>query len=312
MRIAEAIAHPARFLNTPAWRWGSALMWVTLVATDKHSGFDPLADGCTSLSFSYDLTTATIPICSEKRYDAAEARELACASVLGARHQRLSTVITEVSIIAAMRKRSTLASRTRKRTKRQCTACLIGVFSHIPKIVKIILGFVSIVATLLGYYVLQSRIGIDVRDPNASLFWETRFNVSNNGALAVRDIVFLCYVHNPLIAQPPQLNAPLFFMSARTGYFGYGGPRQALSPGDEFDAVCAPGLKLTPEATGKFSDLELIIGFRNFLGWRNVSCARFTPQITSERQTHWQRQAADTGECRTILEQYEEGQKPKS
>jgi len=80
-----------------------------------------------------------------------------------------------------------------------------------------------------------------------------------------------------------------------------------LSPDDHFDAVCVPGLKLAPEAIGKFGNLELIVAFRNFLGWRGVSCADFIPQTTSQKQTNWRRQAANTDECLKTLQKYEEG-----
>ncbi len=148
-------------------------------------------------------------------------------------------------------------------------------------------------ATLLGAFaVLTTRVSIDARDSDASTFWQTRFDVANQGYLPIYHVRYLCWFKE-LHAGKIQIT------DGRVGFAGvFLVPK--LQPLDHFDAVCK-----SLEVGGvraDISNLEVVVAFTIFpRSWESISCANFVPETPSDTQIKWQRVGVERSQCKALI-----------
>ncbi len=160
----------------------------------------------------------------------------------------------------------------------------------------VLLGFATLAG---GYAVFSSRVSIDVKDPDASTYWQTRFSIKNESTLPLFHLRYLCWYQS--------LDIDGIHISDST--HGYSVSARTLSPLDSFDAVCK-GERI--ESIGgskpriKLSNLEVVVGFKNiFHLWETIECANFVPTDVPPTIVRWERRAADLSQCRHVFRRQE-------
>jgi hypothetical protein len=99
---------------------------------------------------------------------------------------------------------------------------------------KVLIGVVTLLATIAGVLTLSPRVTLKVQEPNKTDPFSTVFSIENDGLLAVKDVVVRCIIGRAVFQSPGKqpnkfTNSAFLFDEAIT---------PLIRPGGEFTTQC--------------------------------------------------------------------------